>query len=297
MAVAVVAVFVMGGPEPGVREAPVVAAACPQRWGGTGTGGWVPVAGRVEGAGEALVPGVPVKAMICAYPGVNDKPGGERLAGTRTLTAGVRAMARDIAWTPIGTGRGVCTAMAGPMTNYLVRFAYPDGSALWLGSAEEVNSCAITTNGTVASGSYIGAYITAAYRTGTWRPVRQTDACQGTTGRRGQEDTMVPGEPVSVTVCRRTSPVETATRLRYGAREAAALAEALNAPRARESEHGCSGGPDDAVDFRLVFGYRDGPPVDVTFTPGCAPPIDSGTLQTGIAPELGEQIIRMAPAR
>ncbi len=38
------------------------------------------------------------------------------------------------------------------MTNYLVRFAYADGSALWVGSAEEVNSCVTTTNGTVRTG-------------------------------------------------------------------------------------------------------------------------------------------------
>ncbi|WP_146607383.1 hypothetical protein [Spongiactinospora gelatinilytica] len=292
-----VGVIAVSAPEPVAKDAPAVPATCPQRWGGADTGGWVPAAARVEGAGETLVPGAPVEALICAYPGLNYKPGGERPAGTRTLTTGTRAMLHDIAYLPVGSGPGACTAMGGPTTNYLIRFAYPDGSALWLGSAEEVNSCVVTTNGTVRSGAYIGRNITAAYRTGTWLPVRQTDACEGTTGRRGEEDTMVPGEPVSVTVCRQGSPTKTWPHRKYGAREAAALAGPLNARHAWKTANGCQGPPDDEGTFRLIFGYRDGPPVDIWFTSGCTPPIDNGALQADGTEELRDQIIRLAPAR
>ncbi|MGI5154772.1 hypothetical protein [Microbispora sp. CA-102843] len=160
---------VLAACSPGPRTA--VPDACPPRWGGEGIGGWVPAAVDVDGADESLVPGSPVRALICAYPGVNMDPGGEPLGGSRTLTDQAAAMARDLASLPVTTGEGdhVCTLMGGPMTNYLVRFGYADGSALWVGSAEEVNSCVVTTNGTVRTRSYVGEALTAAYREGTWR--------------------------------------------------------------------------------------------------------------------------------
>jgi hypothetical protein len=168
MAAALCAGAVLAGCAP---EPKAVPDACPQRWGGEGIGAWVPDAVDVDGADESLVPGAPVRALICAYPGVNTDPGGERLGGSRTLTDQAAVMARDLAYLPVTTGRadGVCTQMGGPMTNYLVRFAYADGSALWVGSAEEANSCVTTTNGTVRTRSYVGKALTTAYREGTWR--------------------------------------------------------------------------------------------------------------------------------
>ncbi|WP_182909758.1 hypothetical protein [Microbispora sp. H13382] len=168
VALAVCATAVPAGCSTGPKAVPD---ACPRRWGGEGVGGWVPAAADVDGAGESLVPGSPVRALICAYPGSNTDPGGERLAGSRTLTDQVAVMARDLAYLPVTSGEPSmdCTDMGGPMTNYLVRFAYADGSALWVGSAEEVNSCVATTNGTVRTRSYVGEALTAAYREGTWR--------------------------------------------------------------------------------------------------------------------------------
>ncbi|TQS22791.1 hypothetical protein [Microbispora sp. KK1-11] len=121
-AVLLVAVAMWAGAVPAAcaPEPRAVPDACPQRWSGEGIGGWVPAAVDVDGADESLVPGSPVRALICAYPGVNMDPGGER-------------------------------------------------PALWVGSAEEVNSCVTTTNGTVRTRSYAGKALTAAYREGTWR--------------------------------------------------------------------------------------------------------------------------------
>ncbi|MER5998140.1 hypothetical protein ABT120_06180 [Nonomuraea angiospora] len=86
------------------------------------------------------------------------------------MTDQAKSMAYDLGYLPVTTDRveKMCTLVGGLATNYLIRFAYPDGQALWVGSAEEVNSCVTTTNGTVVSNSYVGPSITAAYRTGTW---------------------------------------------------------------------------------------------------------------------------------
>ncbi|MFF0246293.1 hypothetical protein [Streptosporangium sandarakinum] len=277
---------------------PPVPASCPQRWGGEGIGGWVPAAADIDGADESLVPGSPVRALICAYPGDNMHPGGERLAGTRTLADQAGAMARDLGYLPV-TDRprgGPCTLMGGPMTNYLIRFAYPDGRALWVGSAEEVNSCVTTTNGTVGSRSYVGPGITAAYRTGVWKPTRSDDPCLSSAGRRGQDERMVPEGAVSVVVCGRTSYPGRPSRREHGEQVARELAAALNALDTRPSDNMCQGGEDaDDREFRLMFGYRDGPPADVRISAGCTPGIDNDLLQADLDVSVRDRVVRLAP--
>ncbi|MFC7590447.1 hypothetical protein ACFQYP_47180 [Nonomuraea antimicrobica] len=134
----------------GTPQAPSPAS-CPQHWGSDKFGDWVPDTSGVEGAADSLVPGSPVGALICAYPGENAQPGHFPLAGSRTLTGQATAMAHDLGYLPVTAERvdRACTLVGGKMTNYLVRFAYPDGQALWVGTAEEPNSCVTTTNGTV----------------------------------------------------------------------------------------------------------------------------------------------------
>ncbi|GAA2370987.1 hypothetical protein GCM10010404_27700 [Nonomuraea africana] len=279
---------------------PPVPATCPQQWGGDGIGGWVPAAADVDGVGESLVPGAPVQALICAYPGTNARPGGERLGGTRTLTDQARVMARDLAYLPVtATPRGgLCTQMGGPMTNYLIRFAYPDGRALWVGSAEEVNSCVTTTNGTAGSRSYVGPSITAAYRAGTWKPARSDDPCRGRlAGRRGQNEQMVPEGVVSVVVCgQATSYTGKPPRLEHGRQVAHDLAATLSSLDTWPSEHMCQGGTGaDDREFRLLFGYPDGPPADVRISVGCTPGIDNGLLQADLGDPVRDQVARLAP--
>jgi hypothetical protein len=278
---------------------PPVPASCPQRWGGGDIGDWVPAAADIDGADESLVPGTPVQALICAYPGDNTRPGGERLAGTRTLTDHAQAMAHDLAYLPVTTGAhdSLCTLVGGAMTNYLIRFAYPDGQALWVGSAEEVNSCVTTTNGTAGSRSYVGPSITAAYRTGTWKPARSDDPCRAPTGRRGQNEQLVPEGVVSVVVCgRAASAAENPPRLEHGKQAAHDLATALNSLDTWPSEHGCQGGEgtDDRM-FRLLFGYPDGPPANVQISMGCTPGIDNGLLQANPGDPVRDQVVRLAP--
>ncbi|GAA5038074.1 hypothetical protein GCM10023259_002270 [Thermocatellispora tengchongensis] len=281
------------------NEAAPGPASCPQRWGGTDAGGWVPAAGA-GGAGESLVPGEPEAAMICAYPGDTARTGGERLAGSRIIPAeGARAIARDLGYLPAArvAPTGPCTLIGGPMTNYLIRFAYPDGDALWIGTAEEPNQCVNTTNGTLTSRSYVGSHVTAAYRTGVWRPVRSEDPCRETTGRRGQDERMVPGEPVSVIVCGRpASHGARPPRSEHGAPAATALAAALNSPPVRRSENMCQGIPDAKPrEFQLVFGYADGPPALVRVSTGCTPGVDNGLLQAELHDTVRAHLERLAP--
>ncbi|GAB2469000.1 hypothetical protein GCM10027187_41360 [Streptosporangium sandarakinum] len=273
-------------------------ASCPQRWDGEGIGGWVPAAAGIDGADEVLVPGSPVQALICAYPGDNGHPGGERLAGTRTLTDQAGVMARDLAYLPVTDSPrgGPCTLIGGPMTNYLIRFAYPDGRALWVGSAEEVNSCVTTTNGTVGTRSYVGPGVTAAYRTGVWKPVRPDDPCRDFAGRRDQDERMVPEGAVSVVVCGRITGSGRPPRREHGGQAARGLAAALNSLDTRPSDNMCQGGEGtDDREFRLMFGYPDGPPADVSISMGCVPGVDNGLLQADLDGSVRDQVIRLAP--
>jgi hypothetical protein len=108
-------------PRPSAAESPGTSAAaapsapkpCPKQWGGEEIGGWVPAASDIAGAGESLVPGAPVEALICAYPGDDANPGGERLAGTRTLKDRAGQLARDLGYLPVGSSDSACTAMGG----------------------------------------------------------------------------------------------------------------------------------------------------------------------------------------
>lgn len=280
---------------------PPVPAACPERWDSSTIGGWVPAAADLDGAEESLVPGEPIEAMICAYPGTNTRPGGERLAGSRTLKGETKAMARDLGYLPVSTTNhgGPCTQMGGPMTNYLIRFAYPDGEALWVGSAEEVNSCAGTTNGTTSSRSYIGPSLTTAYRAGTWKLVRPDDPCRGSTGRRGQDERMVPEGPLSVLVCEEAvSSDDRPPRLEHGRQVATALAETLNSPDTRPSANSCQqiAGMDDRT-LRLLFAYADGPPAGVQISMGCDPGINNGLLQADLDDPVRDEVTRLAPRK
>ncbi|GIH23438.1 hypothetical protein Aph01nite_17480 [Acrocarpospora phusangensis] len=281
-----------------VVERPTVRSACPEEYGragGFGAGGWVPVAADVDGVDEVLVPGEPVAAMICAYPGTNmRRMGGESLAGSRVLADGVRRMARDLAYLPAFDDEGGgCSLMGGPMTNYLIRFDYADGDSLWLGSAEEVNSCVSTTNGTVSTRSYVGRSITAAYRTGTWAIEPPEDPCRGAGERRGQNEELVPGEPVSLLVCRQGAV--DSVHARYGSGEARTFAALLNSLDTWPTEYGCHGGSGDS--FRLMFAYSEGPAASVHITEGCDPSVSSPRLQADVDDAVRTELARLAPPK
>ncbi|WP_344890036.1 hypothetical protein [Nonomuraea antimicrobica] len=285
----------------GTPQAPSPAS-CPQHWGSDKFGDWVPDTSGVEGAADSLVPGSPVGALICAYPGENAQPGHFPLAGSRTLTGQATAMAHDLGYLPVTAERvdRACTLVGGKMTNYLVRFAYPDGQALWVGTAEEPNSCVTTTNGTVNTPSYVGPSVSAVYRTGTWRLVQRDDPCGPTLGRRGQNEQMVPEGPVKVRVCRQVpvagSTPRPAAGAEHGEQEARDLAEALNSLGAEPGGNTCqglSGAPREM--FYLHFGYAQGPPAWVRIQPGCRPSVNNGLLVGDLADGVLDRVVRLAP--
>ncbi|WP_203979856.1 hypothetical protein [Planotetraspora silvatica] len=234
--------------------------------------------------------------MICAYPGVNTDLGGERLAGTRTLTDAGQ-LAHDLGYLPVGWDNLACTNMGGPMTNYLVRFTYADGRSLWVGSAEEVNHCALTTNGTATSSTYVGDRITDAYRKGPATSAREKDPCRTWMARRGQNARMVPDEPTSLVVCRLDPQGGQASRAEYGTDVARPLATMLNALDARKSDNDCrqTEDADPGVILRLVFGYADGPPTAVMVQAFCRPSVNNGLLQADGDDRLHQEVTRLAP--
>ncbi|MFD0663608.1 hypothetical protein [Thermocatellispora tengchongensis] len=183
------------------------------------------------------------------------------------------------------------------MTNYLIRFAYPDGDALWIGTAEEPNQCVNTTNGTLTSRSYVGSHVTAAYRTGVWRPVRSEDPLPGDdrppgAGRADGARRTRLGHRVRAARLARRAP----SRSEHGAPAATALAAALNSPPVRRSENMCQGIPDAKPrEFQLVFGYADGPPALVRVSTGCTPGVDNGLLQAELHDTVRAHLERLAP--
>ncbi|WP_433435930.1 hypothetical protein [Nonomuraea sp. CA-141351] len=284
--------------EPG----PPASASCPRRWDSNEIGDWVPNAADLDGVENSLVPGTPTSALICAYPGQNSNPGGESLAGSRILTDQAKSMAYDLGYLPITIDRvgKACTLVGGGMTNYLIRFAYPDGRALWVGSAEEVNSCVTTTNGTVVSNSFVGRSITAAYRTGTWKLLQPKDPCDLATGRRGQGEQMVPDGAIKVLVCRDEQSGSSTPRpshaLEHGEQQARELAAELNSLDAEPGGNTCrevGGGRREM--FYLHFGYEEGPPAWVRILPRCRPSVNNGVLVGDLDDALLDRLDRLAP--
>ncbi|MBE1588813.1 hypothetical protein ACFPOI_55455 [Nonomuraea angiospora] len=282
--------------------APPVPASCPQRWDSNEIGRWVPAAADFDGVEDSLVPGTPTSALICAYPGQNSNPGGELLAGSRILTDQAKSMAYDLGYLPVTTERGekVCTLVGGLATNYLIRFVYADGQALWVGSAEEVNSCVTTTNGTVVSHSYIGPGITAAYRTGTWALPRPKDPCDPATGRRGQNEQLVPDGAVKVLVCRDDQGGSSTPRpsrgLEHGERQARELAAELNSLDTEPGGNTCREVGDRRREmFLLHFGYEEGPPAWVRILSRCRPSVNNGVLVADLDDALLNRVGRLAP--
>ncbi|MEV5888003.1 hypothetical protein [Nonomuraea fuscirosea] len=276
-------------------------ASCPQRWDSNEIGRWVPDAADFDGVEDSLVPGTPTSALICAYPGQNSNPGGESLAGTRILTDLAKSMAYDLGYLPVTTDRveKACTLVGGLATNYLIRFAYPGGQALWVGSAEEVNSCVTTTNGTVVSNSYIGRSITAAYRTGTWALLQPKDPCDPATGRRGQNEQMVPDGAIKVLVCRDEQSGSPTPRpshgLEHGEQQARELAAELNSLQAEPGGNTCrevGGGRQEM--FLLHFGYEEGPPAWVRILSRCRPSVNNGVLVGELDDALLDRVRRLA---
>ena len=268
-----------------VLTGPVAVLTCPEVFGGKPP--WVPAGPTGVDGHSRLVPvDVPARALVCAYPGTNyeKKQSGWKLGSGRTLSAGLDRLAAELTWLPRGRARGgVCSAVGGPQTDYLIGLSYP-GGVVWVSSADEPNQCIGTSNGNFASRFGLGD-LTAAIDTGRWpappAPGPGGDPCQKRAiGRLGQETRMVPDRPESVQICEITlggkhEQYRTVTvRKKLGD-----LVDALNRPPVTLSSWGCQGLGHESVVYEARFAYAEGPDVLVRVDPHCDPSIDNRSLQ------------------
>ena len=87
------------------------------------------------------------------------------------------------------------------MSYYLVRLDYPDGTGLWLATAD--GPCATTTNGDFTTDAKLAPGLAAALATGRWDGLHETGTeCEPTMGRLGSDQDLVPGDGATVTICR-----------------------------------------------------------------------------------------------
>lgn len=251
-----------------VPSAAQVAAACPARVESKTAPLSVPAPPHGVSAGDRLVPDrVPSVVIVCAY------LQGETRTGARALSGNLGAVTNSLTWLPPPnpTRQGCLSYLARTdFDSYLIQLRY--GSAtVWV--AAPGNHCTGASNGEFSTSSNLRDLTSEAYTSGRWPssaqvPGNDVTAC-GAYGRLGQQTTMVPGQPDSVTICRHNHAPQTTT-------DVAALVAALNhAPtRVSTGTAQCT----DNIQYVLRFDYASGPSVSLTVMPGCTPQIDNGSL-------------------
>ena len=245
---------------------------------------WVPAKpAGVDGRSRLVPLQTPRSALICAYAGSNTakRKAGWTRSGRRSLSGGLAGLAQQLSWQPrqIPGDQIVCTLVGGAQTNYLVGLTYPGGATMWVAATDEPNECAAASNGEFTTSGIIGPVVTRAFTSGRW-PARPRVSCTGKAfqeiGRLGEEAAMVPAGSTSLTIC---APKAHRT-ITSGYQ---ALARALDRLPTRRSTFACSGSSGPGSYYRLLFSYREGPPVAVDISVGCHPAIDNLALQAASA--------------
>ncbi len=94
---------------------------------------------------------------------------------------------------------------------------------------------------------------------------------------------MVPGTPVSATICKVAMSNQAAATATKVVTDLPALVRSLNsgATKPSTSAMGCESAQPSALSvlYEVLFSYAEGPPVFVRVTPGCVPSIDNLSLQ------------------
>ena len=194
------------------------------------------------------------------------------------LRGNLAGLAADLAWEPkkVHGQQIACFTMGGPQVNYLIGLTYPGGGRLWVSATQDPNECVLSSNGEFTSFGVVGGLVTEAFKSGRW-PASQPASCHGGggpgRGRLGQDRAMVPPGAISVSICgSHGGPMLSAGY--------AGLVAALNALPSRPSDQSCSmshRGP--AVNYQLLFGYRQGPAVVVQVFGRCVPQVNNTSLQ------------------
>lgn len=253
------------------------ALACPRQYSNEDASlGRVPAAPTGFDASTRLVPsGTPISAVLCDYQGAQNQTG-VALHGARVLTGNLSAIADTLPWAPPVSPRAtvLCGAVAVTIENYLIKLVYRSGVA-WVVAPDPYACTGTTTNGTFRTLADVNALATHAYEHGTW-----PDTISG--GRLGQQTTMVPDAPTSLTITAHhpreyRGPEQGSVILTSGFGD---LVDALNAAQTSASTMGCSHSPKPGAETdELTFHYAVGPDVSISLMQGCFPEVDNGNLQ------------------
>ena len=257
-----------------------VAAGCPEQV-PAHEGPWVPERPTTETEGRLVPDADPVSALVCRYEGRGfDGPLGEEdaapLAGQVELTEGLEHLRHDLLL-PEGLDgqRRACTLIGGQSRPYLMRLEYADGG-LWVSSVHDPNSCQDSGNGDFTTNAYLGGRLEAAFTSRRWEPAAATPCVGAPGGRAGQERELVPAGWRSMTICSSRAGQGAPPEVKASRAQAEATVDALAEVRTRPGSNGCSGSGE--VVHHLLFTYDEGPPVAVSFTPGCDPALRNGSL-------------------
>lgn len=296
---------------------------------------WLPKPANRLPSTQALVPtATPDTAVVCRYPidpvtfGPNTAPPGARpypipappsggvLWGRVVLTSGLDTLVADLATAPRDTGvPRACTAIGGGRTAYLLGLEYA-GRVVWVRSDVEPNHCEGSTNADFRSSSGLGDVFAAAFTGKSWAGIAalnaKTTGCYPRVafGQMGQESSLAPGEPVSVTICATpaydpngsvssSDPQPAQPSVRLSADKAAAVLRALRALPGAPTTHGCQGPAEGKLrptSYRVVLDYADGGSVYVDVLPGCRPEVMGMDVQSADGSSVVAAIKAVAPS-
>lgn len=237
----------------------------------------------------SLVPAkVPSSVVVCGYavrtltpgatPTIVAAPGPPyRLTAAVPVTAPDRFL-RDAGLTRRWSGSVHPCPMAPSMTYYLVRLDYPDGTSLWLATAD--GACATVTNGDFTTDAKLAPALAATLATGRWGGLAVAGTpCEPTVGRLGSDTELVPGDGATVTICRARpggglDPVAVAPAA--AERILTALA-ALHPQALGDCAVADTGSPDEA--FFVVLRYPAGPDQVIALDPSLCEPVTTDLLK------------------
>jgi hypothetical protein len=271
---AVVLLTACGGPDEGGAVATPASASpadgCPQRWGGSDDEPWVPAPPTTETPGRLVPDADPVEATVCRYDGSG------ALEGDVVLQDGLDRIRTDLLVPARVEGAALpCVPTGGEAVPHLLRLRYADGD-LWLAAVQRQDACTTSGNGVFVSSAFLGDALERSYRSGGWVPP-DLDPCAPTAlGRAGQERSLLPPGWTSLVVCGDGRPRELAVDR---AQQVGALLAQLEA---RPAQRSCDGTP--AVVLRLAAVYAHGPPVGLSWRPGCTPSVGNGSLSAATTP-------------
>jgi hypothetical protein len=250
-------------------ETPSAAAGCPESFPAPDGDPWVPAEPTTETPGRLVPDADPVEALVCRYGDVFEVDTAA-LQGEVVLERGLDRIRTDLLVPArVEAAERACTQIGGGQVPHLVRLRYADGE-LWLSAVQDPNRCTGTGNGDFVSSAYLGDRLAQAYDTAAW-PAQDPDPCaRGGLGRAGEEGALVPGGWASLVLCE-----EDGRARELPADRAVQVADLLAQLHGQPGTNACEGVP--TAVRRLVFGYEQGPPSVVVWTPGCEPSLGNGS--------------------